>query len=422
MVEGHSVHRVAKRLAGKLIGKAYIATSPNGRFKDGARLVNRKVLRDVQAVGKNLFAFFGNDEAETVVVHVHFGMAGAWAVYDRECNELPAPEPTKTNRLRLVNDEEGIVADLSAMTVTAGTMDLYLTKRKHLGHDPLRDDSDPERLWQKVRASRKSIGALIMDQSYFAGPGNIYRAEILFKAGVHPDVPGNEITKVQFDTIWRHTVSLLRRGYETGSILTVDPDEAAALGRPELRRYIYNTKTCPRCSSNVKVWTIANRTCYCCPSCQPRSTAASKAAAKTEKQKDCKPFVSHCAPESLSDRLNNGGPEQLTMAELRAELSLRGVAILNRSAKKNKSALAELLRENLFLSPEAAAASKAAAGESLAVEHVAELAPQQARRARRATTTTVTRTKRPPAAVAAVVTPTKGGGLGKKRKRAKRAL
>ena len=34
--------------------------------------------------------------------------------------------------------------------------------------------------------------------------------------------------------------ALLQRGFVTGSILTVDPDEAAVLGQPWTRRYIYN--------------------------------------------------------------------------------------------------------------------------------------------------------------------------------------
>jgi hypothetical protein len=39
-----------------------------------------------------------------------------------------------------------------------------------------------------------------------------------------------------FETIWRHSVELLQRGFKTGSILTVDPEEAKALGPPWQRR------------------------------------------------------------------------------------------------------------------------------------------------------------------------------------------
>ena len=175
----------------------------------------------------------------------------------------------------------GVVSHLSAMTVAHGTRDgLYAEKRRKLGEDPLRDDADPERLWGKVAASKKSIGALVMDQSCSTRPGNIYRAEILFKAGVHPDRPGNSLSRDErdpassdgtalargarreerrprrprgtptpspeknadpvalgrFDLIWHHTVELLKRGYATGSILTVDEEDERKYG--QIRRYI----------------------------------------------------------------------------------------------------------------------------------------------------------------------------------------
>jgi endonuclease-8 len=51
-----------------------------------------------------------------------------------------------------------------------------------LGPDPLREDADRDLLWAVMQKSKKSIGQLLMDQSAVAGIGNIYRAEILFKA------------------------------------------------------------------------------------------------------------------------------------------------------------------------------------------------------------------------------------------------
>lgn len=389
MVEGHSVHRVASFHRKRLVGNAFTAWSPNGRFQEGAKAISGKVFSRIEAVGKNLFVFFGegtaddSDDDGTVVVHVHFGMAGNWAVYMNET----APEPTKTNRLRL--EYPGIVADLSAMTVQHGGMELYEIKRAKLGEDPLRDDADPGRLWERVKKSSKSIGALVMDQSYFTGPGNIYRAEILFKARVHPDRPGNTLEKAEFDTIWHHTVDLLQRGYQTGSILTVDPAEARALGNPRMRRYIYNTSHCPRCGSSIKTWQIAARTCYACPRCQPlQSTPPHDAAAAvvTPEKIDCTPFNSHCARESVAVRLWESGPERLTVKELKAKLAELGVPV---PAKAKKSHLLELMESKMevvsndvLVSPEAAAAEKAAAGEGLAVEHIAELAPGQARKAR----------------------------------------
>jgi len=56
------------------------------------------------------------------------------------------------------------------------------------------------------------------------------------QAGVHPEQAANTVERPAFDRIWRHSVDLLRRGFQSGSILTVDPEEAQRLGKPWTRR------------------------------------------------------------------------------------------------------------------------------------------------------------------------------------------
>ena len=176
MVEGHGVHRVAASARRHLVGKRFTATSPNGRFAHGAEVIDAKELKRVEAIGKNLFYFFNeSDGPEAHVMHVHFGMSGRFATH----HALPGPDPTATTRLRLESKEHGICALLSAMTVDIGDCTLFQTKRAKLGEDPLREDADADRLWEKFTKSRKSVGLALMDQAMFAGVGNIYRAEIL---------------------------------------------------------------------------------------------------------------------------------------------------------------------------------------------------------------------------------------------------
>jgi hypothetical protein len=101
---------------------------------------------------------------------------------------------------------------------------------------------------------------------------------------------------------------------------------------------------------------------------------------------DCVPFNSHCARETPETRLQETGPERLTIKELKAEL---GKARITFHSGAKKAELVHLFlgtkdmqKPAAFVTPEAAASEKAASGESLAVEHVAELAPGQARKAR----------------------------------------
>ena len=164
MVEGHSVHRVAHAHRRRLCGKRFVATSPNGRFAAGAAAISGAVFFSIEAIGKNLFAWFKPTDGSDVCVHVHFGMSGAWATFDSSTEEVP--EPTATTRLRLeevvADGGQGLVTHLSAMTVQHGIgRNLFESKRSALGEDPLRPDAQPLRLWEKVTKSKKGIGALV---------------------------------------------------------------------------------------------------------------------------------------------------------------------------------------------------------------------------------------------------------------------
>ena len=47
--------------------------------------------------------------------------------------------------------------------------------------------NDAEIVWERVKRSRAAIGTLLLNQSVIAGVGNVYRAEILFLLGIHPE-------------------------------------------------------------------------------------------------------------------------------------------------------------------------------------------------------------------------------------------
>ena len=53
---------------------------------------------------------------------------------------------------------------------------------------------------------------------------------------MHPEQPGYSVDREAFDRIWFHSVDLLQRGFKSGSILTVDPEDAQKLGKPWTRR------------------------------------------------------------------------------------------------------------------------------------------------------------------------------------------
>lgn len=310
-----------------MLKRSFVAVSPNGRFIDGAAAINGKPLQRVEVHGKNLFYFFAEGSQPPVVLHVHFGMAGFFGAVVGDSQE--APPAKDTTRLTLTNKAARITAHLSAMTVKHGGVDYYKERVALLGQDPLREDADPEALWEQVHRSKKPIGLCLMSQEMVAGLGNIYRAEVLFKARLHPEQPCNTLSRETFDEVWRHSVLLLQRGFTTGSILTVDPEDAAAMGPPWTRRYIYNQATCGQCGGGVSVWDMAARKVYACTRCQPLQPGTVLPPARLKALAALGPikvFQSHCAPDDASTL----PPQKMTVARLKEELSKRSLPRVGR--------------------------------------------------------------------------------------------
>lgn len=142
------------------------------------------------------------------------------------------------------------------------------------------------------------------------------------QARVHPEQPANTVTRATFDRIWRHSVHLMQRGFATGSILTVDAADAAVLGAPWTRRYIYNHARCGVCREAVRSWDMANRTVYACDTCQPLpdGTKLTEARAKAMAEAaDAHEFVSHCAADGGATLT----AAKMTVAQLAAALQAR---------------------------------------------------------------------------------------------------
>ena len=111
----------------------------------------------------------------------------------------------------------------------------------------------------------------MLNQSIIAGIGNVYRAEILFLLGICPDRPGNQLTRDEFDQLWKLTKELLKIGKKLNRIVTVDrqnPQRLVHLPSAADRTLIYKSPECPECGDDVYYWELGNRTIYACDRCQ----------------------------------------------------------------------------------------------------------------------------------------------------------
>ncbi len=263
MPEGHTIHRLAALHDKLLTGHRLTVTSPQGRFADDAKRVTGRKLIAIQPHGKHLFYRFDNDLA----VHVHLGMHGAFRTLAMPGKGEPLPEARGAVRMRLVGGSK--IVELNGPTACE-TIDAagVETIRARLGPDVLDPGADAERVWDRVRKSRAPIGLLLMDQSVVSGIGNVYRAEVLYRQGIHPLTPGSSLTRGQFDVVWRDSVKLLKLGVRHGQIVTVDAADVsvplAKVGRED-RFLIYRRPTCRRCGATVMQFTLAGRDCFLCP-------------------------------------------------------------------------------------------------------------------------------------------------------------
>ncbi|MGH3459024.1 Fpg/Nei family DNA glycosylase [Aeromicrobium sp.] len=269
MPEGHTLHRVAAELREHFAGRVVASTSPQGRFTAGAARVDRRRLLAAEAWGKHLLLRF-EDVAESV--HVHLGLFGGWTI--TTCDE----EPEVVGQVRWRLRSGAVTSDLRGPTacelLTPGECASLLAR---LGPDPLRDDADPDDAWRRVSTSRASVATLLMDQSAIAGVGNVYRAEVLFRHRLPPDLPGRELDRTTWDAVWTDLRDLMRAGVRSGRIDTVRSEHTPeAMGRdPRIDAhggevYVYRRAglPCMLCGNGVLTRIVGGRKLFWCPACQ----------------------------------------------------------------------------------------------------------------------------------------------------------
>lgn len=330
MPEGHSVHRIARQFDHNIVGRRVAASSPQGRFAEGAAIIDGRTATEVRAVGKQMFLEFDDD----LWLRVHLGMYGAWdfageitvdptiasangrmgqtnqrgtdapaildAAGENSLSSIGAPRRARVNvrmseqttglgdaadewpppvvgqvRLRLLS--EVTCADLRGPTAcelrTADEVAAIVLK---LGPDPLVGDpaEGEERFVAVVRRKPTPIGLLLMDQSVVSGIGNVYRAELLFRARLNPHTPGRDVPEETARALWRDWVRLLAIGVETGQMMTMDDLDADAYRRAmahrDDRHWVYHRAglPCRVCGTAIVLEEMATRKLYWCPQCQ----------------------------------------------------------------------------------------------------------------------------------------------------------
>jgi endonuclease-8 len=319
MPEGHSVHRIARQFDRHFTGRLCQVSSPQGRFGD-ARLIDGHTIVRSYAVGKHLFLEF--DTGDTL--HVHLGIYGAWdfagavqrddtvsaaggrmgqtagrgtvvGAHEDSLASIGAPrrtrlrmsehdsvaavidnfppEPIGQVRARVLTDD--VVADLRGPTVCEVVGRARVAEiLDDLGPDPLVDTTGEDRFLARVKRTRTPIGRALMNQKIVAGIGNVYRAEMLFRARLSPYLAANTLPDETLRALWIDWAGLLKIGVKTGQMLTMDgltpARKRAALANRDDRHWVYRRagKPCRECGTDIVMDMMEARKLYFCPVCQ----------------------------------------------------------------------------------------------------------------------------------------------------------
>ena len=355
MPEGQAIHRIARLINERFEGADVVASSPQGRFSDGARRLDGLTAGRAEAWGKHFFMPFADGGsfaradngpssgmpagsalqseeesssgrlnaknaiapgaehlAETPLggtslgddgplwLHIHLGLYGRWH-FTGEGSDAIVGAGVRSGNHNAVNVGAGSTVRLR-LAANGFTADLTGPSRceildgpgvraavSKLGPDPVRNEpGDRERFVEAVRRRRSPVGQLVLDQSIAAGPGNIYRADCLFRVGISPLRPGNKVSAERLKALWDDLVETMQADVPDGVIRTVpeslrpEPAEASDVRNPdaadgadgedpEAQRFAVYHRTgrpCLRCGTPVAEKEMAGRRLFWCPSCQ----------------------------------------------------------------------------------------------------------------------------------------------------------
>ncbi|MDB5049880.1 MAG: formamidopyrimidine-DNA glycosylase Fpg [Fibrobacteres bacterium] len=125
-------------------------------------------------------------------------------------------------------------------------------------------------------ASARPIKALLLDQSFLAGVGNIYADEALFKSGIHPQSRVRDLREPEQVRLLEAVKEVLRKGIRNNGTSFSDyrkPDGTEGSNQERLQVYGRGGEPCRSCRTILKKSLVAQRGTVHCPTCQGKKAA-----------------------------------------------------------------------------------------------------------------------------------------------------
>lgn len=153
-----------------------------------------------------------------------------------------------------------------------------------LGPEPLGPEFSAAWLAAALRARRRLLKSLLLDQSFLAGLGNIYVDESLHRAGLHPLQSSERVTPAAAARLRDAIRAVLGEAIEReGS--SFDTFYRTPEGRPGSYQHLFRVygrtgEPCLACETPVRYLVVGQRGTHLCPTCQPRPRGARKSSSE----------------------------------------------------------------------------------------------------------------------------------------------
>ncbi len=140
-----------------------------------------------------------------------------------------------------------------------------------LGPEPLEISRDE--FVERLKARRTQLKALLLDQEFVRGLGNIYADESLFRAGLHPKSLASSVSSRKAGLLHKVVQDVLQEAIAAGgTTISNYVDSQGSQGYFQLQTNVYGKtgKPCVVCGTALCRIIVASRSTHFCPRCQRR--------------------------------------------------------------------------------------------------------------------------------------------------------
>jgi formamidopyrimidine-DNA glycosylase len=141
----------------------------------------------------------------------------------------------------------------------------------HLGPEPFSDNFTVSYLSEKLKKTNRKIKVVLLDQKVMVGLGNIYVDEALFRAGIHPERPSNELSDEEIIKLHNEIILTLSEAVEKGgSTIRSYVNTQGQIGMFQLELFVYGrtNEPCKVCGKTLIKTAVGGRGTHYCENCQ----------------------------------------------------------------------------------------------------------------------------------------------------------